>query len=229
MSGQTFPITPPSLYDVLQQLKEDIFSTLRVCMPGQIVDFDGDKRTATVKILLQRVLPSGEYAEYKNLYDCPVWTPGAGGAFLQFPIQPGDQGMIIFADRNIGNWLKNGAVAPMPDLRAHNISDGIFVPGLTPLTGDMPEYPTDKVVLSYLGTSFELTNSGWNFVGTGGAEIDLSGSIVTIKNTTTTLLTLLNGLIDVIKTLQVNGPLPLTAPSIAALEAYKTVLATLLS
>ena len=225
---QTYPVVKPSLYDVMQQLKEDIFSTLHVMVPGEVVSFDGTKRTATVRILLKRTKEDGTYSDYKPLYDCPVWTPGAGGAFVQFPIAEGDQGMVIFADRNIGAWLQNGNAAPLPDLRAHNLSDGVFVPGLNALDATMPSYPTNKLLLSYQGTTLELDSSGVKFGGTGGAEIDLQAALVTIKNGTTTLLTVLNGLIDVVKALQVTGPLPLTAPSVASLEAYKLIIAGLL-
>jgi len=229
MTTQSFPVVNPSFYEVLQQLKEEIFSTLRVCMPAEVISFDGTKRTATVKILAKRTLENGTYAEYKPLHDCPVMTPAGGGAFIQFPIAAGDQGMLIFADRNIGTWLQNGAVAPLQDLRAHNLSDGIFVPGLHALNASMPAYPTNKLLLSYQGSTFEIDAAGLKFIGTGGAEVDLQAALVTIKNGTTTLLTLINGLIDVIKALQVTGPLPLTAPSVAALEAYKAMLATLLA
>lgn len=230
MSKQSFPITKPSLYDVCQQLKEDVFSTLRVCVPGEVVSFDGTKRTAVVKVLLKRSLPNGTLVDYKQLLDVPVITYQGGGGFLQFPIAAGDQGLVIFADRNIGSWFQNGDNSPMPDLRAHNISDGFFLPGINALTdGTLPDYPTDRVVLGYMGSKFEVTAAGWNFVGDGGAEIDLAGEIVTIKNNTTTLLTLMNGLIGVIEALQVNGPIPLTAASIAALEAYKLTLATLIA
>lgn len=228
MSGnQTFPITKPSLYDVLQQLKEEIFSTLRVCVPAEVVSFDGTKRTASVQILLKRVLANGDLTDYKPLNDCPVYTPGAGDAFLQFPIAAGDQGLLIFADRNIGGWIANGGVNPMPDLRAHDISDGIFIPGLNPYNDAMPAYPTDGVLLTYHGTSLKLTATGLKLIGAGGAEIDFD-TLVGIKNNTTSLLIAINTLITAIEGIQVQGNLPLTAPSITALEAAKLVFAGLL-
>ena len=84
-----------------------------------------------------------------------------------------------------------------------------------------------------MGSQFQLTSTGWNFIGTGGAEIDLAGEIVTIKNQTTTLLTLMNNFISLLETLQVLDPvgptnLPVTPAFIALLEAYKAQFATLL-
>ena len=62
-----------------------------------------------------------------------------------------------------------------------------------------------------------------------GAEIDLSANIVTIKNATTTLMTLVNALITAIEGIQVTGNLPLTAPSVTALETVRTQLEGLLA
>jgi Phage protein Gp138 N-terminal domain len=222
VNPQSYPIQKPDLLDVLQLLKEDIMTTLRVCVPGQVVSFNGTKRTAVIKILLKRTLADGTYADYGNLQDVPIYTPGAGGAFLLFPIAPGDQGIVVFADRNIGGWIQNGTIAPLPDMRAHSLSDGIFIPGLNAYSATVPAYSTSKTVLTYQGSTLELDPAGIKLIGNGGAEIDLQTTFATIKNATTSLGTLINALITAIEGIEVTGNLPLTAPSIAALEAVRT-------
>lgn len=228
MTDQQKTISDPELSDVLALQKLDIFASLNCSKVGEIKAFDGDKKTARVQILFKRKLPDGSTASYPLLLDCPVFTLQGGGGYLQMPIAAGDQCILLFSDRNLDDWFQNGAEAVPPSQRMHDFSDAIALVGINALNSSAPAYPTNKVVLSYLGTRFELTATGWNFVGSGGAEIDLTGEIVTIKNNTTTLLFLLNGLIAVIETLQVNGPIPLTPASVAALEAYKLQLATLL-
>lgn len=223
-------VIDPTLADVLVNFKQDVFATMNCIKIGKITAFDGTKRTAQIQILFKRVLPGGSTQSLPLLVDCPVLTPQGGGGALQFPIKAGDQCLVLFSDRRIDEWLQNGAEAAPGDGRMHDLSDGIAIVGLNALNSSLPAYPTDKVVLSYQGSRFELTSTGWNFVGDGGAEIDLVGEIVTIKNATTTLLTLLDGLIDVIAaaTVQTAGTPPLTAVTIAALQAYKIQLATLL-
>lgn len=225
---QSKTIIDPELSDVLALQKLDIFASLNCVKMGQVTAFDGAKKTATIQILFKRQLPDGTAVSYPVLLDCPVFTLQGGGGFLQMPIAAGDQCIVLFSDRSIDNWFQNGTQAVPSSTRMHDMSDAIALVGINPLNSSLPTYPTNKVVLSYMGSKFELTSTGWNFIGTGSAEIDLAGTIVTIKNNVTTLLTLLNGLITVIEGLQVNGPIPLTAPSIAALEAYKLQLATLL-
>jgi hypothetical protein len=222
-------VIQPRLEDVLLNLKQDIFSTLNCHMPGLIQSFNADACTAVVQPVFKRMLANGTVVSRPVLVDCPVLFPGGGGGRLTFPVSSGDQCLILYQDRRIDEWFQTGSQQLPADPRMHDISDGIVFVGLDP-TGAMGPVPTDRVELSYLGSKFQVTSTGWNFVGDGGAEIDLAAAIVTIKNNTTTLLTLLNGLIDVIAaaTIQTSGTPPLTAVTIAALQAYKLQLATLL-
>lgn len=223
-------IIDPELSDVLINFKQDIFATLNSIKIGQIVSFDGAKKTAQVQILFKRVLPDGSNQSYPLLVDCPVFTLQGGGGAIQFPIQPGDQCLLLFSDRRIDEWFENGAEAAPGDGRMHDMSDAIALVGINSANSALPSYPSDKVILSYLGSQFQLTATGWNFIGEGSAEIDLNGDIVTLKNATTTLLTLLNGFITLLEGATVQGPsvFPFTAAFIATLEAYKLQFAGLL-
>lgn len=204
-------IPDPELSDALIALKLDIFRSLRCVMVGQIVSFDKAKKTAKIKIMIKRVLPNGNPASYPTLVDCPVFTLQGGGGGIQFPIAAGDDCVVIFSDRNIDAWFKTGSEAAPFNARCHDLSDGIALVGINALNSPLQNYVSSKARFFY-----------------SGAEIDLSGGIVTIKNGTTTLLTLLDAFIDVLATLQVSGPLPLTPDSITALQAFKLQLAVLL-
>ena len=227
ISQQRWPVGEPTLTDVLQAHKQDVFSALRVCVPAQVISYDGTKRTASLQVLLKRTLPDGRtVADYPRLDEVPVYTPQGGGAYLQFPVAANDQGILLFADRNIRAWLANGSAAPLPTLRMHSLSDGIFIPGLNALNSAIPNTPTNKVLLSYQGSTLELDAAGLKFIGQGGAEVDLQSAIVTIKNATTTLNTLLGSFLTMLEALTVaddegGAILPLTAASIAAIEAFR--------
>jgi hypothetical protein len=239
----TKTVITPGLTDVLMNLKQDIFATMNCVKIGQIQSFDVNKKTAQIQLLFKRALPNGSITSSPLLVDCPVLTPQGGGGALQFPIAAGDQCLVLFSDRRIDEWLANGAAALPGDGRMHDLSDGIAIVGLNALNSNLQAYPTNKVVLSYMGSQFELTGTGWNFIGTGGAELDLSttanlkgsgggeidlGSLVTIKNNITTLNTLMGLFLTMLEGLQVNGPIPLTAASVAAIEAFRTQFSALL-
>jgi hypothetical protein len=237
------PVIQPELPDVLLNLKQDIFATLNCHMPGIIQSFDADACTAIVQPVFKRMLTNGNVVERPVIVDCPVIFPGGGGGRLTFPVTAGDQCLIFYADRRLDEWSVSGNQELPGDPRMHDLSDGIVLVGLDP-TGAFGTVPTNMVVLSYQGSQFQITSTGWKFIGEGGAELDLTGdtvalkngnaeidlitSIVTIKNATTTLLTVMNQLLTAIEGIQVTGPLPLTPASVTALEVVRTQLATLL-
>ena len=206
------PIVDPTLTDVLQQGQQDFSMSLNCVKIGQIKSFDGTKRTARAQILIDRVLADGTTKPYPLLLDCPVFTLQGGGGGIQFPITVGDDCIVLFCDRDLDAWYLSGNEGPPLTSRLHHLSDGIILVGLNSLVSPMQPYVDGQVSL---------------FNGVG-AEIDLTAQIVTIKNSTTTLLTVLNDLITAIEAIQVVGDLALTAPSIAALEAIRVELATLL-
>lgn len=212
MTLQNKTIMDPGLTDTLLALKLDIFRNMNCVKIGSIQSFDVAKKTAKIQILFKRVLPNGSVASYPVLVDCPVFTLQGGGGAIQMPITAGDNCLVLFSDRNIDAWFKNGSESAPLNSRAHDISDGIALVGVNALGSSLQNYQTSKLRIFF-----------------GGTEIDLAGEILTLKNSTTSLLVLLNGLITVIEGIQAVGPLALTPASIAALEAYKLQLATLLA
>lgn len=225
-------VVDPDIVDVLHNLKLDIFSSLNCVKVGSIQSFDATKKTAQVQILFKRTLADGTVQSQPLLVDVPVFTLQGGGGFVQFPIQPGDQCVLVFSDRRLDEWYANGAEAAPGDARMHDLSDGIALVGVNALNSSLPTYPSNQVVFSYSGSKVLITSSGIKIISTGGAEIDLD-TLIGIKNGTTTLLTLMTNFITLLESLTVQDDeggniLPLTAASIAALEAFKAQLATLL-
>lgn len=234
MTNQAKTIIDPDLSDVLALQKLDVFSSLNCVKVGQIVSFDGTKKTAQIQILFKRQLPDGTAASYPLLFDCPVFTLQGGGAYLQMPITNGDHCIVLFSDRSLDDWYQNGSQAVPSSARAHDMSDGIAIVGLNALSNSGPVTANNKTVWSYQGTSLSLASTGVTFDGTGGAEIDLSSGKLALKNAGTSLLTLLNGFITLLEGIAVQDDeggaiLPLTPAFIALLEAYKLQFASLLS
>ena len=46
------------------------------------------------------------------LLDCPVYFPSGGNCTLTFPVQPGDECLVVFASRCIDAWWQSGGVGP---------------------------------------------------------------------------------------------------------------------
>jgi len=80
--------------------------------------------------------------------DCPVQFPSGGGYTLTFPITKGDEGILIFSSRCIDKWWKDGGVQQQAVLRMHDLSDGMFIPGIRSQARKLDPVPsTNSVVL----------------------------------------------------------------------------------
>lgn len=225
-------IIDPELSDVLALQKQDVFASLNCVKVGNITAFDATKKTAQIQILFKRQFPDGTTASYPILLDCPVFTLQGGGAYLQMPIAAGDQCIVLFSDRSLDEWYQNGAEAVPSSPRMHDMSDAIAIVGINALNSAAPATPSNKAILSYQGSTYEINSTGIKAIAAGGAELDLQAALVTLKNGTTTLLTLVNAFITLLEAAQVQGPAasvyPFTTAYIALLEAYKLQFATLL-
>ncbi len=230
LQGKT--VADPDLVDVLNNLKMDVFASLNCAKVGKIVSFNATQKTAQVQILFKMTLPDGTVSSYDPIVDVPVFTLQGGGGSIQFPVAAGDQCIVLFSDRRLDEWFRNGAEAVPGDGRMHDLSDGIALVGLNALNSSLPVYPTNKVLLLYDGSRVEINSTGLKLVSTGTAEIDLD-MLIGIKNGTTSLLTLMTNFITTLEGLTVQDDeggaiLSLTAAAIATLEAFKAQFATLL-
>ena len=114
----------------LEAHRSDIWTALPVIFKSH----DRDKNTVhvqpTVKLKHVKADGSSEWREFPTLEDVPVHYPGGGGMSMTFPIKDGDEGLVIFASRNIDKWWQEGGVQEQPaPFRMHDISDGFAIPG----------------------------------------------------------------------------------------------------
>ena len=126
------------------QRRDDPEMTLRALMRGMKQGFwtaapaiveavDLDRQTVTVQptIKEQIALDDGTLTSVPLplLPDVPIVFPAGGGYSLTFPIQPGDECLVVFADRCIDAWWQSGGVQEQADQRMHDLSDGIAIFG----------------------------------------------------------------------------------------------------
>lgn len=148
--------------DTFRMKMSQILCDLRVALPCVVQNFYPDKMTVDVQIAVMEKLnvntggvpvatdvpiggPNG------ILVDVPVLIPGGGGFYLTFPIQPGDECLVIFADMCYNAWWQNGGTANSQEFkRRHDLSDGfaLFMPRSQP-----------EVIDSYNPDAMELRNA----------------------------------------------------------------------
>ncbi|KFK92010.1 MULTISPECIES: phage baseplate assembly protein V [unclassified Serratia (in: enterobacteria)] len=116
-----------------QALADAISASIRVAIPGIIQSFDPVAVTCVVQPAIKgyETDDSGDRTSTSLplLVDVPVIFPRGGGVTLTFPVNAGDECLVLFADRCIDFWWQNGGVQEPVDGRSHDFSDGFALVG----------------------------------------------------------------------------------------------------
>lgn len=185
------PADKQDLAGILKMWQENIFRQLRVCLPAVIADFDKTAHTATVTPAITMQTTGGESLTLPNISNVPVCAAGGGGYVASFPLQKGDTGWLIFADRDISIFKQNGVVSPANTYRKHNLADAIFIPdvmGKANISDSGAVWQTldgsVKAVLSQSGLSVKgdiSINGSITVTGTVTASVDVVAGGISLK------------------------------------------------
>lgn len=151
---------------------------VHTALPAIIISFDANKRTVSAQPTIQRVFSEGEgKAGADNLPPCvdvPVVFPMGGGYELTFPINKGDECLLIFAERCIDSWFETGQPSEPADFRQHDLSDAFAIVGVRSLANIQPVW-TEDVELHGNGNHVRIDDSSVE-LGAGGATLKLTSS-----------------------------------------------------
>src|SRR5687768_2157890 len=77
---------------------------------GRVESYDADEQTVDVTPMVNRSLRrrdgSRAREELPTLRAVPVVFPGSGAFFVRWPISPGDEVLIVCAERDLARWLE---------------------------------------------------------------------------------------------------------------------------
>ncbi len=222
-------IAKPTLASALELLKKNILLSLNCHAIATVQSFDPDAQTISATINYSQTYFTQtnvgkleeKTQEYPILVDVPVISLCGGSSYLSFPIEKGDQALILFNDRDIDNYVKGAFSGAPATSRLHSMSDGIAIVGLNKIS------------------TFDETHAKIQW-GDNGPEVGVSETKVLVKNTIGTLNDLLQELVNEVKTLvaqtaaitvtpgSLAGPSspPLNAAAITAVSAQLTATAT---
>ncbi len=121
----------------LAAIKDEIFSSLHVALPGIVESFDSKNQTVVVQPALRGrgTLPL--------LRDVPVFFPGSKETAITWPISPGDECLVIFADACIDGWYASGGSPEPPSPRCHDLSDAFAFVGFRSRPNALRDFPTE--------------------------------------------------------------------------------------
>jgi hypothetical protein len=158
------------------------------CIPGHILTFDPTRQMAQVQIGVQRVDINDATFTPPPIIEVPVQFSG-GDWHLEFELNPGDEGMIHFAQRCVDGWIQTGGVAANPIARFHNPQDAFFAPGYRSQPNKLPAFQNNGIRLaSRDGSQFAwLKNDGTVSVENPAGHIRIAvDGTVTINGATIT-------------------------------------------
>ena len=169
---------------------------MRVAAPGIIQSFNSTEQTVTVQLAIrERINMDGEltWQEIPLLLDVPVVFPRAGSYVLTFPVQAGDECLVIFGDSCMDAWWQSGGIQNQIDCRRHDLSDGYAIIG---------PWSQPRVISGYSTNSVQLRNlAGDAFFEIVGNTINITAPTVnlTAGSFNVTARTIINGKTSITK------------------------------
>lgn len=199
-------------------------STIWTALPGFVVKFDPVLQTCQVQPTIQAQVLNAAGVK-KNvtlplLVDCPVVFPHGGGFALTFPINVGDECLVIFSSRCIDSWWHSSGVQVQAELRMHDLSDGFVIPGPRSQPNVIKNFQPDRVELrnDSRDTLVSIDAAG-AVVVKAAAKITLNAPEVDITATNVKIL----GNVAVTGNMAVSGALGTTAVPNYALHTHTGV------
>jgi len=156
---------------------------LHTALPGKIVSFDPDTQLAAVQPTIKRIYVTrsaeGETRtaiDLPQLINVPVCFPQAGGFSLTFPVEEGDECLLVFCERSIDLWWDYGDVQNPGAKRFHSLSDAIAVLGISSKSNVVSDYSEDEIQLRN-----EYASSVISIDGAGAIRVDAGSGTLTLK------------------------------------------------
>ena len=108
------------LQAALQALKEEIFASLHVAMPGIVMAYDATTRTADVQPALVRKDSEGNEVAAPLLRAVPIFLCGR-----ETDPVAGDRCLVIFLDFCVDGFMERGEACVPDSPRMHDLSDAV--------------------------------------------------------------------------------------------------------
>lgn len=179
---------------VLDFMQKKIFSKLEKIAPAKVISYNRTTNRAEVQILPQDITSTGEKLPRRPLVNIPALNLCGGGFVLSFPIQAGDVGWIVAADKDISVFKQLLQEYAPNTYRKHRYDDSFFIPdnlnGFTIAADDVA-----AVLLSSLDGTTKIS------VKNGQVTITAANTIVNATAATINAPTTINGDVTVNGTL----------------------------
>lgn len=141
--GQQF-----NLQRVVREFIRLFMLDMNFSLPAVVEAVHPDKQTVDVRptIMKRNQLTKQNY-QRALLLNVPFQFPRGGDSYVTLPIKPGDEGVLIFAGRDIRAWKELGGAQPIRSDRILDYNDALFIPGISAIPNAVPGYDPDNITI----------------------------------------------------------------------------------
>jgi hypothetical protein len=207
--------------DIIKDAIEDRLREFNTATPGEVMEYDATRQTATVRPMVAGAALNDEGAfvlEYPpDIYDVPVLFHRALGGGITLPFRVGDTVQILYNQRDIGQWRATNQRGSPGDHRINSMAGAIAIAGLYADSNALETHDTQNLVIYVTG--------GGSFVKLGSAD---ATAFVALASKVDLLIEMFGALLagDQVNDPTTGAPIPgalwVTAGTLADAGALKT-------
>lgn len=179
----------PTLEEALRVAIGSSLANVHTAMPARVESYDVATQKCSVQPLVMNVLRPIEGDDIKEVLpiinDVPVMFPRGGGFFVSLPIAVGDFVLLVFNERSIDKFVtSDGNVTDPVDVRQHNLSDAVAIPGFYPFKQPIVDDNANDLVMGKDEAGVQLKITADNKVKVtfdGGTTVVIDGKDATAK------------------------------------------------
>lgn len=148
--------TPTFEQVILMGIESRLFD-LHTCLPGIVEKYNKAKNTIDVTPCLKRKYETGDVVQQPVILNVPVAFPRGGGFSITHPLKKGDSVILVFSERSLDVWKKNGGVVDPQDPRKFNVTDAFAIPGGYPEINPVADASDSALRIKNKNTLIEMT------------------------------------------------------------------------
>lgn len=140
----------PTQAEIIREALDSRLLDVHVALPARVESYDPATLTVEVLPMVRRAILDTEnkiaHEDIPKIPNVPVLFPNSTAFSATWPLQKGDFVLLVFNEAAIGQWRETGDISNPGDIRRHDLSYPVAIPGIKPKTGTTPTAPDAAVV-----------------------------------------------------------------------------------
>lgn len=183
---------PISLDNALKSFWDLNAKEMNTALPATVLAFDATKQQVTVQPTIKAVVKDDtsqekifnrlgnkigvKHVEMPAIEGVPVQYMRAGTFSITVPITVGDTGLLVFTQRSISRWIKEGGIAKQEDLNLFAYSNAIFLPFVPSEINADASYSSTALEIKAGSDKISLDGSNVSITTSGNVTVDAGGN-----------------------------------------------------